>query len=33
MITALDDMKTVNECMNASADDYIMKPFIATSLN
>lgn len=26
MVTALDDMDTVNECMHAGADDYILKP-------
>ena len=33
MITALDVIKTVNECMDAGADDYIMKPFNTTLLN
>ncbi len=31
MITAIEDVKTVNECINAGADDYIMKP-VNTSL-
>lgn len=26
MITAIDDVETVNECMESGADDYIMKP-------
>ena len=26
MITALDDVNTVNECMDAGANDYLTKP-------
>lgn len=26
MVTAMDDMKTINECMQAGANDYILKP-------
>lgn len=32
MITAIDEIKTVNECMEAGADDYIIKPFNTTLL-
>lgn len=32
MITALEDVKTVNECIDAGADDYIMKPINTTLL-
>lgn len=32
MITALEDVKTVNECIDAGADDYIMKPLNTTLL-
>ncbi|MDH5395525.1 MAG: response regulator [Gammaproteobacteria bacterium] len=31
MVTAVDDMQSVNECMQAGADDYILKP-VNTSL-
>ena len=32
MVTALDDIDTINECMEAGADDYIMKPLNTTLL-
>ncbi len=32
MITALEDVKTVNECIDAGANDYIMKPLNTTLL-
>lgn len=32
MVTALDNMDTVNECMDAGADDYILKPLNTTLL-
>lgn len=32
MITALEDVETVNECIDAGADDYIMKPLNTTLL-
>ena len=32
MLTAVDDNKIINECMEAGADDYIMKPFNSTLL-
>ena len=32
MVTALDDMDTINECMEVGADDYIMKPLNTTLL-